>query len=824
MNHSPTHIESKPKTGKANVPFFAPAIQKKMSVGASNDSYEVEADTVADKVMKMQDTEKPNFSHSGSLIQKKCAHCQEEVLRQKPLAEGITPIIQRVASHSGTESVASDRVTSQINSSRGGGSVMDSGTQHFMESRFGTDFSGVRIHTGNQAVQMSRELNAQAFTVGNDVFFNEGKYSPYMNSGKHLLAHELTHTVQQTGGIGRKIQKWDMDNAPIGDPIRDPHVRDGMRTSTVVATVAGTGSFTPTMPDVSQRVIRIVVSCTSMLLRIDTATGSHIYNMDSCSVPEGSYETNVIVNGNVFNLTPQVPDNQPGGFHFRYRIRTGQTNPASLLRNQRTVHVDVIPSLVAPQDTRVLDTPRARRGCLLSLPDQELIPAASASRNLFNPLRFDRNIWSHSVPLGYLGWVSLDANASGQFTGNMNGSYGPGMLRNICLTYEQNRTESSSPIESPLLGSDSHADVTTTVLRGFAEFNMPARAVLRLLASGMLRISGDYLSVISLAAAEGRLTALAEGSLTGSINGRVEITTTATQSRATLTDPLLPLALDLSNTTLTPVDLVAEIGMQGRAGLLFRVDLSAGFEILGHNLWRQSWNLLNFNPSISWAGGIRYRSGSGIEWNLGKTGRDSTLAQPGALSVFNTSESDVDEEDIIDSILNEHQAVVTAPDGLSESTALPFIWYKPIELYPRVLDIPRADNPKEVGRDDGPVSVRYTDRNISVYETIGVADWPAVRRTFEYFPYDSRSEPEKNRFLQLVDDLGYNRSGLDIDHVWDIGLRGLEYDRFDNLWPASNQEQQLAGVRHNIQIRNYRSTLGNINGRWFVIVEFRHPA
>jgi hypothetical protein len=218
MKHTPTHTESKPKTGKASVPFFAPAIQKKLSVGASNDSYEVEADTVADKVMKMQDTEKPNFNHSGSLIQKKCAHCQEEELRRKPLAEGITPIIQRVASHSGTESVASDRVTSQINSSRGGGNVMDHGTQHFMESRFGTDFSGVRIHTGSLAVQMSRELNAQAFTVGNDVFFNEGKYSPNSDSGKHLLAHELTHTVQQTGGIGRKIQKFDSpEHIAVGD-------------------------------------------------------------------------------------------------------------------------------------------------------------------------------------------------------------------------------------------------------------------------------------------------------------------------------------------------------------------------------------------------------------------------------------------------------------------------------------------------------------------------------------------------------------------------------------------------------------------------------
>jgi hypothetical protein len=214
MNHLPTHIESKPKTAKPNVPFFAPAIQKKLSIGASNDSYEVEADAVADKVIRMAEPATQNVSQTGALIQKKCAHCQEE-LRRKPLAESITPFIQCATTESGGESHAPSHVESQINSSRGGGSSMDHGTQHFMESRFGSDFSGVRIHTGSQAVQMSRELNAQAFTVGNDVYFNEGKYSPNTNSGKHLLAHELTHTVQQTGGIGKRVQREPVTAATI---------------------------------------------------------------------------------------------------------------------------------------------------------------------------------------------------------------------------------------------------------------------------------------------------------------------------------------------------------------------------------------------------------------------------------------------------------------------------------------------------------------------------------------------------------------------------------------------------------------------------------
>jgi hypothetical protein len=76
-----------------------------------------------------------------------------------------------------------------------------------MENRFGNDFSGVRIHTDNKAVQMSRDLNAQAFTVGNDIYFNQGKYSPSSENGKHLLAHELTHTIQQSGIRRKMVQK-----------------------------------------------------------------------------------------------------------------------------------------------------------------------------------------------------------------------------------------------------------------------------------------------------------------------------------------------------------------------------------------------------------------------------------------------------------------------------------------------------------------------------------------------------------------------------------------------------------------------------------------
>jgi len=194
--------EQKASSKKNNSTFFKAAIQKKLSIGSANDSYEMEADRVADQVMKMSEPS-PHIAHTGALIQKKGTHYEPQM---QPLAETITPLIQRSSTENG--GMASDHIESQINSSKGGGSSMDSGTQSFMENRFGADFSNVKIHTGSEAVQMSRDLNAQAFAVGNDIYFNEGKYNPASDNGKHLLAHELTHTIQQGGEIGRKVQRY----------------------------------------------------------------------------------------------------------------------------------------------------------------------------------------------------------------------------------------------------------------------------------------------------------------------------------------------------------------------------------------------------------------------------------------------------------------------------------------------------------------------------------------------------------------------------------------------------------------------------------------
>lgn len=144
-----------------------------------------------------------------SFIQKKCAACgEEEYAQRKPLSSFF---IQKKQSSTNNTAVAGDTISSEIQSTKGSGNVMSDSTKSFMESRFGADFSNVKIHTGNYASQLSKDLNAQAFTVGNNIYFNEGKYSPDSFAGKHLLAHELTHTLQQSGFIQRDKDKTKED-------------------------------------------------------------------------------------------------------------------------------------------------------------------------------------------------------------------------------------------------------------------------------------------------------------------------------------------------------------------------------------------------------------------------------------------------------------------------------------------------------------------------------------------------------------------------------------------------------------------------------------
>src|SRR5438477_4385688 len=110
--------------------------------------------------------------------------------------------LQKTAGNEAVTSAIEEQQSSPVKEvvGSGGGSPLDRETRGFMESRLGADFGDVRIHTDSKASESAKSVQAHAYTVGNDVVFQSGKYSPESDSGKRMLAHELTHVVQQRSG------------------------------------------------------------------------------------------------------------------------------------------------------------------------------------------------------------------------------------------------------------------------------------------------------------------------------------------------------------------------------------------------------------------------------------------------------------------------------------------------------------------------------------------------------------------------------------------------------------------------------------------------
>ena len=140
--------------------------------------------------------------------------------RQEAPEEEEEETVQTKATSNKTSSV-SPTTENQIQSLKGGGKPLSPPERAFFEQRFGHDFSQVRVHTDAQAADSARAVNARAFTVGQDTMFGAGEYAPETERGKQLLAHELTHVVQQTSGLstlGPRIQRLPQNGGPTATP------------------------------------------------------------------------------------------------------------------------------------------------------------------------------------------------------------------------------------------------------------------------------------------------------------------------------------------------------------------------------------------------------------------------------------------------------------------------------------------------------------------------------------------------------------------------------------------------------------------------------
>ncbi|WP_378176250.1 DUF4157 domain-containing protein [Aquimarina sp. SS2-1] len=155
-------------------------------------------------VQAMEEKEPVQKQEEEEAVQAKCDACENEESVQKM---GKEEEVQTKSNPNANPSnkVEQSSIESRLQSSKGKGKPISGEAKREMESGFGADFSNVTIHTDSNAVQMSQELGAQAFTHGNDVYFNNGKYHPDSKAGKHLLAHELTHTIQQSGMVHKSI-------------------------------------------------------------------------------------------------------------------------------------------------------------------------------------------------------------------------------------------------------------------------------------------------------------------------------------------------------------------------------------------------------------------------------------------------------------------------------------------------------------------------------------------------------------------------------------------------------------------------------------------
>lgn len=206
--HAPTPVVSRstsqPVWTQAMGNQLPARFQTTLTINQPGDAAEQEADRMAERVTRPPGVEKPGVQGQTTLMRKKSHHAGHPA--RAGALESTGPV--EPAGHTQTTQSAPPVVHTVLNSQRG--QPLDAATRASMEPRFGHDFSGVRVHTDEQAAESAQAVRAQAYTVGQDLVFGAGQYAPSTGAGQKLLAHELAHVVQQGMG-GFMVQR-----APLG--------------------------------------------------------------------------------------------------------------------------------------------------------------------------------------------------------------------------------------------------------------------------------------------------------------------------------------------------------------------------------------------------------------------------------------------------------------------------------------------------------------------------------------------------------------------------------------------------------------------------------
>lgn len=755
-------------------------LQRRLAVGSTNDPLEREAERRAAEIVR---TPAPSMQRElpdpdGPALRRVCARCEEEEASLQREAFGMAPAI-------------APAVVPQALAQTG--TPLSAGIRAFMEPRFAADFSGVRVHTDRTAGQSATAVNARAYTVGQDIVFATGAYSPDTLSGQTLIAHELTHVLQQRSGLGRVQRQAE----PAGGEQRSTSVVSTAALDTALRTV---------------RTASLVVPGLAPLVPMFELIGAAVYFWDH------RHEHLQQLLDSIGTAVESVPAMARAKLN-EFLASAGTAAEAgacvgdqlfvlleSLAQHWRAVLQSFIRDLVfvglfERSLPTIIDNVWLLMDDISNGEYRSAIDRSVAIMTEINAIAGVLFLWYALITTV----VGAAAGSEVPVAGNAVGAAAGMTLAqvvNIGLVASVVVTEAARVGR----GIDDMSRFWDDVVAREAGCRQVAEGVFALALTAALFYLGPGIQSVARSIIS-RATVAVRRAVTA-------VTREASAALETLTAP--------RGVVTTPDGLVVPF-----AGPEPRVSPRPPTRIPPRTTPPPIAEPpttpapAESRPAPTPAAKTSEPSGTPTP-ALSPAPSSAPSTKPSVKPSAATATEDPRRRVPCDTL---PRSCPSPLDGLRPDCPLPFTWYKPQELYASLIELPNADPPVELGREKAPRVIYYRSGRRRASERLGVAKWPKLCDSFQFIPYDERgTTPNQRRFNTVLDALGFDRSGFDAEHVWDVYLRGLDYDRFNNLWPASNQEQQLAGTRHRNQIVDYQATLGNLVGRWFRIVEFRHPA